>query len=722
MEGFEWTQQGRLNRTPAFNATTLPSNSRLNEPMQGAKFPGETMTPATKTTAVFPFAMKTAKGMQQLDPLQNRQWTKKEEEPSFRGNRMRTNNKTDPAASWGGPARRVAAGFTQETPLYPPTQERKTPWHESTTTTTTSTSSRYGELPVRNLNQTPNYTGPPAPSNYNMEFSHPNNTWPVKPAPADLTTTAAPFAGTAQAYAMNSYPSNQFSPSPPIGPTCASSSTIMPPGSTPNQYPMTGLAPVAGMTGASSWQQPGIAPTSFSSYRETDARYVPPQPFDEPFHALKERRVETKNPFEWNGTVPPVPSTQSNQRGTGAGYGRTPTEQQPSRWTSESPLSNSPTSVTSLPQYYAQQLQQQQQQQPTAAVMYEDFYFTNEIMMTICHALALTKQCYALANQYMATYFRQHYPMRHSQDQYMSLGITAVFIAAKMEETHPPAIKDLLQVFRIKKSVKEIVELENSLLKILKWNLYPKTPNDWLMMILCPASENGGLDTCGSELNASFQGFEPVYLKAMRYIDLCSFHFGTWDFSPNLIAGAGLVCASPYYNIASVAQLLQVHPDSLWSATCWMKYCNEQIYYNKTPLPSDKNESRWSKVPKNELYTIQPAFPFPVTISIPIHLKVDPAFYDVPSKEKMDPLKSPEYYDSWSTTPSLCSSPASSEMGGTQVNNNNNNNDNNNNQNNPTTGNINSEIGCADTPFVYHYKRGWQRMDMGFQKFEKSYL
>lgn len=57
--------------------------------------------------------------------------------------------------------------------------------------------------------------------------------------------------------------------------------------------------------------------------------------------------------------------------------------------------------------------------------------------------------------------------------------MTALFVAAKMEEIYPPKAQEMAATTGGASSAREIVAFEQELITTLGWNLAPPTVDDW---------------------------------------------------------------------------------------------------------------------------------------------------------------------------------------------------------------------------------------------------
>ena len=64
------------------------------------------------------------------------------------------------------------------------------------------------------------------------------------------------------------------------------------------------------------------------------------------------------------------------------------------------------------------------------------------------------------------------------------LGVTCLFVAAKIEEIYPPKLGEFTYVTDGACSDEEILQMELVVLKELNWGLSPMTPNAWVKLFM----------------------------------------------------------------------------------------------------------------------------------------------------------------------------------------------------------------------------------------------
>ncbi|ELT87331.1 hypothetical protein CAPTEDRAFT_150088 [Capitella teleta] len=103
-------------------------------------------------------------------------------------------------------------------------------------------------------------------------------------------------------------------------------------------------------------------------------------------------------------------------------------------------------------------------------------------LIEVCEVYRLHRETFYLATDFIDRYLSITEGVEKQQLQLM--GITALFIAAKLEEIYPPKIGEFAYVTDGACTDDCILEQELVMLKALKWDLSPMTPNSWLNIYL----------------------------------------------------------------------------------------------------------------------------------------------------------------------------------------------------------------------------------------------
>lgn len=193
-------------------------------------------------------------------------------------------------------------------------------------------------------------------------------------------------------------------------------------------------------------------------------------------------------------------------------------------------------------------------------------------LVEISYAYRLHRETWYLALEYMDRFLTcSKQQMR--VDRLQLIGMTSLFLAAKVEEIYPPKLKELASHMESYSSDNEdaISQFELFMLKTLNWEISPVTANTWLMTYLQIASinyysivnqdsnnskvhntqivmplniyKNSNLNkfTDNNGVNTSQQQFYlENYMKSVALLDLCMFEMDSMRFSYSILAASAM--------------------------------------------------------------------------------------------------------------------------------------------------------------------------------------
>eukprot|EP00092_Neocalanus_flemingeri_P036345 GFUD01039568.1.p1 GENE.GFUD01039568.1~~GFUD01039568.1.p1 ORF type:complete len:524 (+),score=128.08 GFUD01039568.1:219-1790(+) len=117
------------------------------------------------------------------------------------------------------------------------------------------------------------------------------------------------------------------------------------------------------------------------------------------------------------------------------------------------------------------------------------------------------------------------------------IGVTSLFIGAKIEEIYPPKLQEFAYVTDGACTEEEILQMELMILKGLNWGLSPMTPNAWMRMYMQilhgskrPLDESFSLP--------AYSGLP--FSQVMQLVDLCMLDVGSLEFSYSVLATSAL--------------------------------------------------------------------------------------------------------------------------------------------------------------------------------------
>ena len=187
-------------------------------------------------------------------------------------------------------------------------------------------------------------------------------------------------------------------------------------------------------------------------------------------------------------------------------------------------------------------------------------------LVEISYAYRLHRETWHLALEYMDRFLTcSKQAMR--VDRLQLIGMSALFLAAKVEEIYPPKLKDFASHMENYSNNNEdaISQFELFMLKTLNWEISPVTANTWLMTYLQIAAinfegrpndepmstnvvmpihvyknTNGSLGKMSGASESQRKFFLDNYMKCVTLLDLCMFDMESMRFSYSVLAASTL--------------------------------------------------------------------------------------------------------------------------------------------------------------------------------------
>lgn len=181
-------------------------------------------------------------------------------------------------------------------------------------------------------------------------------------------------------------------------------------------------------------------------------------------------------------------------------------------------------------------------------------------LIEVCEVYKLHRETYYLAADYLDRYITN--VEETVQKNYLQLiGVTCLFIAAKVEEIYPPKISEFAYITDGACSENDILRQELVILSTLQWNVNPVTISGWLSMYMqinvtssklqvhSVEPRTRGRRSMADRINAEvkqaeafvypqFSGME--YAKVTQLTDLCSLDVEISNFPYSIIAAAAI--------------------------------------------------------------------------------------------------------------------------------------------------------------------------------------
>ncbi|KAM3876879.1 G1/S-specific cyclin-E1 [Diretmus argenteus] len=171
-------------------------------------------------------------------------------------------------------------------------------------------------------------------------------------------------------------------------------------------------------------------------------------------------------------------------------------------------------------------------------------------LMEVSEVYKLHRETYHLAQDYFDRFMATQSNVFKSTLQL--IGITCLFIAAKVEEMYPPKVHQFAYVTDEACTEDEILNMEIIIMKELKWSLSPQTPISWLNVYMQVAY-----------LKETEELLIPRYPQAMftqiaELLDLCMLDVRCLEFSNGVLAASALFHFSSVELVETVSALKRV--------------------------------------------------------------------------------------------------------------------------------------------------------------------
>uniref|UniRef100_A0A0P4WCX0 Cyclin N-terminal domain-containing protein n=1 Tax=Scylla olivacea TaxID=85551 RepID=A0A0P4WCX0_SCYOL len=162
----------------------------------------------------------------------------------------------------------------------------------------------------------------------------------------------------------------------------------------------------------------------------------------------------------------------------------------------------------------------------------------------VCEVFNFHRESYYLATDYIDRYLAGTEDVPKQQLQL--IGITCLFISAKIEEIYPRNLSEFAYVTDGACLENEILEKELVILKKLNWDLSPITSNTWLSTYIQLAHDISQPDAMegkeeGDDHGFVFPRYSPLtFVQVARLLDLCTLEISSLSFTSSMIAATAM--------------------------------------------------------------------------------------------------------------------------------------------------------------------------------------
>ncbi|XP_006867446.1 PREDICTED: G1/S-specific cyclin-E1 [Chrysochloris asiatica] len=163
-------------------------------------------------------------------------------------------------------------------------------------------------------------------------------------------------------------------------------------------------------------------------------------------------------------------------------------------------------------------------------------------LMEVCEVYKLHRETFYLAQDFFDRYMATQENVVKTLLQL--IGISCLFIAAKLEEIYPPKLHQFAYVTDGACSGSDILNMELVIMKALKWHLSPLTVVSWLNVYMQVAYLNDFSEVLLPQYP------QEIFVQIAELLDLCSLDYDSLEFS------YGVLAASAMYHFSS-SELMQ---------------------------------------------------------------------------------------------------------------------------------------------------------------------
>ncbi|XP_039650494.1 G1/S-specific cyclin-E1 isoform X1 [Perca fluviatilis] len=175
-------------------------------------------------------------------------------------------------------------------------------------------------------------------------------------------------------------------------------------------------------------------------------------------------------------------------------------------------------------------------------------------LMEVSEVYKLHRESYHLAQDYFDRFMATQRNVFKSTLQL--IGITCLFIAAKVEEMYPPKVHQFAYVTDEACTEDEILSMEIIIMKELKWSLSPQTPISWLNVYMQVAY----LKETDELLIPKYP--QTTFTQIAELLDLCMLDVRCLEFSNGILAASALFHFSSLELVENVSALKRVEVEA----------------------------------------------------------------------------------------------------------------------------------------------------------------
>ncbi|XP_060753210.1 G1/S-specific cyclin-E2-like isoform X2 [Tachysurus vachellii] len=210
-------------------------------------------------------------------------------------------------------------------------------------------------------------------------------------------------------------------------------------------------------------------------------------------------------------------------------------------------------------------------------------------LMEVCEAYLLHRQTFYLAQDFFDRFMLTQ--DNTEKERLQLIGITALFIASKIEEIYPPKLTELAYVTDGACLEEEILQMELIMLKALNWDLYPETVVSWMKLYIQMASVYDLTNLLVPQFS------QETYIQITQLLDLCILDINSLEFKYGVLAAAAFCHFISFEVVQKVSGLTW---EAVESCVNWMAPFIETMMGYESPKLKD-----FAKVSCEDRHNIQ---------------------------------------------------------------------------------------------------------------------
>jgi len=225
-------------------------------------------------------------------------------------------------------------------------------------------------------------------------------------------------------------------------------------------------------------------------------------------------------------------------------------------------------------------------------------------LIEVCEEFVLHRETYYMALNFVDRYLTAKSNVKKSNLQ--AIGVTTLFMAAKIQEIYPPPITMFVDITDRSVSENAVLQMELDILTVLKWKLCPVTVITWLELYL-QADALPVVNTTIVEAFSKPKYHKPGFYKVCQLMDLCSLDYASIRFPPSVLAACAIHLAIGGNNFTEMINhtgytMLQLEPCLQWMRAFASVLTDGQHYVAQPRMIRGRV---MHKVPPEDVHNIQ---------------------------------------------------------------------------------------------------------------------